>query len=414
MSGDSPNSDLVEWAEVATSSRVVSIEREFAGGSRPLWYLKFADHEECVLRLDTGIGALSGSIYSIEREVDVYRALEGSDVPVPRVLAARPTDEGFVILMNRIPGGSRFPRDDNAAISVMVESLVAAIANLHALKASQLGLPWGAAESIRSAVLSEIDQWSILAAPSNDPVCVFALAWLREELNSLNGMDQAASLVQGDTGPGNAVFDGPGLTALVDWELSHLGDPMEDVAWIINRCRQFGGALADGTAVREMYQRLSGKSCDDSRIAYQLVFVYLKCAVITARTIAEGGGALGLNPYQVARQRFRREVLESIATADGIKIESANAIEARVAGELGIAQGLIDQWISELPRPAVSSSAAKLSARDANLGEVHQRMVTQYGVQVDRAIRALDLTSIDGLVHLVAYESVLWPDVSRR
>ena len=102
MIGEAPPLELIDWAEVAVGSKVVSVVREFAGGSRPLWYLAFESGEECVLRLDDGSGALSGSPYSIQREVDVYRGLVDSAVPVPIVHAARGFDDGFVILMNRV------------------------------------------------------------------------------------------------------------------------------------------------------------------------------------------------------------------------------------------------------------------------------------------------------------------------
>ena len=45
-------------------------------------------------------------------------------------------------------------------------------------------------------------------------------------------------LVQGDTGPGNFLHDGSKLTAIVDFELAHIGDPMEDLAWIGTRNAQ--------------------------------------------------------------------------------------------------------------------------------------------------------------------------------
>ena len=47
------------------------------------------------------------------------------------------------------------------------------------------------------------------------------------------------SLVHGDFRLGNLMVDGTGLRAVLDWELAHLGDPMEDVAWPIIRAWRF-------------------------------------------------------------------------------------------------------------------------------------------------------------------------------
>ena len=44
--------------------------------------------------------------------------------------------------------------------------------------------------------------------------------------------------MQGDTGPGNFMYQDGKVTAVVDWELAHLGDPMDDIAWLSLRTVQ--------------------------------------------------------------------------------------------------------------------------------------------------------------------------------
>jgi len=42
-------------------------------------------------------------------------------------------------------------------------------------------------------------------------------------------------LVQGDTGPGQFLFDNGHITGVIDWELAKFGDPMYDLAWVRGR-----------------------------------------------------------------------------------------------------------------------------------------------------------------------------------
>ena len=413
MIGDAPPPELIEWAESAVGSKVIGVDREFAGGSRPLWYLGFESGEQCVLRLDDGSGALSESPYSIQREVDVYRGLIGSAVPVPTVHAARGFDDGFVILMNRVLGDSRFPRNDPDSVTKMVESLIGAVATLHSLDVSDLKLPWPDVGSIRDGVEQEIQTWRELSEACPDPVCDYAFEWLTSHLTALTGIDSAPSLVQGDTGPGNAVFHEGALTALVDWELAHIGDPMQDIAWIITRCRQYGGDVADSSFVRASYDRVAKQVSDSQRIAFQFVFVNLKCAVITARTIAEGGGALGLNPYQLARHRFRRELLDSIAFAEVREVESVSALAERIASQVGLTDDVLNRFRAALPALNASSSAEKLAVRDRNLGLLNQTVSQEFSEKLLRITQGgATGAEFERLSALVACDSLLWPEVA--
>ena len=51
-------------------------------------------------------------------------------------------------------------------------------------------------------------------------------------LVACSDVSRATVLVQGDTGPGNFLADDGVVTGLVDWEFAHVGDPMDDWAWV--------------------------------------------------------------------------------------------------------------------------------------------------------------------------------------
>jgi aminoglycoside phosphotransferase (APT) family kinase protein len=65
----------------------------------------------------------------------------------------------------------------------------------------------------------------------------FALRWLGR---TVPADPPAPCLVHGDFRNGNLVLDGGGLAAVLDWELAHLGDPMEDLGWLCVNSWRFG------------------------------------------------------------------------------------------------------------------------------------------------------------------------------
>src|SRR3546814_12125836 len=65
-----------------------------------------------------------------------------------------------------------------------------------------------------------------------DPLVSRALEWLRANVPADDG---PVVLVQGDTGPGNFLSEEGKVTGVIDWELAHLGDPMEDIAGLSGR-----------------------------------------------------------------------------------------------------------------------------------------------------------------------------------
>jgi hypothetical protein len=64
------------------------------------------------------------------------------------------------------------------------------------------------------------------------------LRWLERRRPAPTGR----TVVHGDLRLGNVLVDANGLVALLDWELVHLGDPMEDIGWLCVRAWRFGGA----------------------------------------------------------------------------------------------------------------------------------------------------------------------------
>jgi aminoglycoside phosphotransferase (APT) family kinase protein len=69
------------------------------------------------------------------------------------------------------------------------------------------------------------------------PVFELALRWLRDRDP---GPSEQVTLVHGDFRHGNLIIGPEGVRAVLDWELAHTGDPMEDLGWICVNSWRFG------------------------------------------------------------------------------------------------------------------------------------------------------------------------------
>ncbi|MGH7895509.1 MAG: phosphotransferase, partial [Candidatus Binatia bacterium] len=105
------------------------------------------------------------------------------------------------------------------------------------------------------------------------------------------------ALVHGDYRIGNVMFGPEGVRAILDWELAHLGDPMEDLGWMCVKAWRFGsplpvGGIGDRVEFFGAYEAAGGGTVDPQAVHFWEVFGNLKWAVICiaqARTYLDGG-----------------------------------------------------------------------------------------------------------------------------
>jgi aminoglycoside phosphotransferase (APT) family kinase protein len=276
------------WVESVAGGSLVAAERRFAGGSRDLWFIDVERGDRrvsLVVRCETGSGSFAGTDLSLRREASAYRALAGTEVPIAGLIGVSPG--GDALLLERLAGTSRVDDlDEQEAVQVLV-SFVDALAALHAVDPAQLDLPgFAVPASPADHALSDLDLWESLAAghlADLDPMLAYAFEWLRRHPPA---SVQRTVLVQGDTGPGNFVFHEGAVTGLVDWELCHIGDPMDDIAWVDMRTAAVGGPLGDVGIRDRLYEAASGLTIDRDSVRYYAAFVDLRCAVTTGMAIA--------------------------------------------------------------------------------------------------------------------------------
>ncbi|RIK87309.1 MAG: phosphotransferase family protein [Hyphomicrobiales bacterium] len=211
--------------------------RQFQGGQSNPTFLLEGEGWRMVLRKKPS-GALLKSAHQVEREYRVISALQGSAVPVPRSLLLC-EDAGVIgtafYLMDYVEGrvfetpdmpGSP-PQDRTACYRAMVATMAA----LHNVDWQAAGL----ADFGRPGnyVVRQLERWSKqyrdTAVDGVDPLVEEIIAWLEANLPG----EARTTLAHGDFRLGNLVFDQrePVVRAVLDWELSTLGDPLGDLAY---------------------------------------------------------------------------------------------------------------------------------------------------------------------------------------
>lgn len=229
--------ELARWlsGRLEGAERGLTI-RQFEGGQSNPTFLLETDRGRWVLRKKPG-GPLLASAHMVEREQRVLRALAGSGVPVPDVPLF--CDDESVIgtpffVMSYIDGRiSRDPslpwasRSERAAVYL---SAVETLAKVHDVDWAAHGL---ADYGKPSAYLErQIHRWSKQYRDSKVRE-IAAMDWLMRFLPEHRPDEGAVTLAHGDYRLDNLILDPtePRVVAVLDWELSTLGDPLTDLAY---------------------------------------------------------------------------------------------------------------------------------------------------------------------------------------
>lgn len=207
-----------------------------AGGRSNLTYRLDDEASSWVLRRPP-TGGLTPSAHDVGREYRVNRALQGSDVPVARTvaLASAPDILGAPFSVVAFVDGLTIRSAADLAhrsasdVDVCVTGLVDTLAALHRVDVAAVGLEgFGRTDAYGSRQLRRwSSQWAHMGAESADADRLVRLLGDRVPEQS------SCSIVHGDFRVDNAIVSRDRISdvvAVVDWELSTLGDPVADVA----------------------------------------------------------------------------------------------------------------------------------------------------------------------------------------
>jgi len=287
--------------------RVTGLRRLAGGASRELWSLDAEiavgagspERLALVLRRDPPGRVGEGDL---PLEFRLLEAAAAAGVPVP---GPRFCDEGTerlgapFYLMDRVAGEAiprRLLRDEAYAKARegLLAELARSLARIHSIDpdAPRLAGLSGEAASARAEV-ERLGEGLRRLAVEPHPVLELAERWLLERAPE----PRRRALVHGDFRLGNAMVGPEGLRAVLDWELAHAGDPVEDLGWLCVRAWRFGRdeLPAAGLGTREelvrAYEEAGGDAVDPEALRFWEACGNLKLALVfvtQARAFLDG------------------------------------------------------------------------------------------------------------------------------
>ncbi|MGN5238670.1 phosphotransferase family protein [Rhodococcus sp. SJ-3] len=265
-----------------TSVSVTGLRRLTGGASRQIWSFDAArngDTNGYVLRRDP---PGQGDAPRMRAEAACLLAARKAGVPVPEVVVAADAAPGLdapFLIMERVTGESiprKVQRDEAlaGARAGLADELGGILARIHSVPVSEV------------AMLGNEDPLDVVrdlyrSFDEPRPVVEIALRWLDRHRPPRRGN----ALVHGDFRLGNLLI-GPGGTAgVLDWELAHLGNPVEDLGWLCVRAWRFGGDRpVAGVGTRDDlldgYERLTGWRPDLEELHWWEAFGTLRWLVL--------------------------------------------------------------------------------------------------------------------------------------
>jgi aminoglycoside phosphotransferase (APT) family kinase protein len=328
MGAETRQSELTAWVADLVDDPTVALKRRPGGGSHQAWDAIGA-RGRWFLRADS-VAPPAHAHYTLRREAEVYRAVREAGLPTAEVLGVHPTLEA--VLLERVDGDAAFASLPAVQQTELVDDLAVWLAKLHEVQPTKLELPsLGEVATIADGTRRELHLWEarLNASGAVDPVLTACFMWLREHLPDTG--EERPSLVQGDTGPGNFLHDGFRVTAFLDFELAHLGDPMTDLAWVGTRNAQ--EPVPDFNRFLVRYSDAAGRPVEPNRIRYHALFAELRISVLGATRRVRKGGEV---PREVLESEWgnrltygtlhRRLTVEALASAAGVPMPAVESM----------------------------------------------------------------------------------------
>jgi len=277
---------------------ITGVARIGGGASRETWTVdarwiegETAVERALIIRRDPPAGLLESNI---ALEFEIYSALAGSGIPIPRVYWLE--RDGLALerpffVMERLPGASDgtgaalATSPDYAGVRPVVArqhaEILAAIHRADINRIPSLDRP----PSPGDAALHEVERWERTMRADTlepQPTLELAFSWLKRHLPP---PPARLTLVHGDYRTGNFLVDATGVTGVLDWEMAHAGDPVEDIGWLcmkswrLARDHRIGGICTREEFITA-YQSAGGANVDPDALKFWEVFSNVKFAII--------------------------------------------------------------------------------------------------------------------------------------
>ena len=218
----------------------------------------------------------------MELEARVQAAAAAAGAPVPHVLVADNSTAALgnpFLICEEVKGETivrRIQRQlDEPGRQRLLHQCAEALAAIHRADSNDPSL----------AREDQFDEWRVRLDDMGDTTAAFE--WGFRWLQAHRPPASRSVLVHGDYRMGNLIVDGSDLAAVLDWELVHVGEAYEDLAWFCIRAWRFGAPASQGAgglgsieSFLRAYEDASGTTVDRVAMHWWLVLATLRWGVI--------------------------------------------------------------------------------------------------------------------------------------
>jgi aminoglycoside phosphotransferase (APT) family kinase protein len=270
----------------ALGGTVTGLRRLSGGASRQTWSFDLVDSDGVARPLVVQIERQGGRMGTgIATEATLLREAERAGVPVARVVASG-DDDGLRapwLVVERVEGETiprKLLRDPEfaEARAQLPTQCGRALAAIHSI-------PVDAVPDLERG--DQLTQFRAVLDGFDEPRPALELAFRRLQATrpSRAAATASRSVVHGDFRTGNLLVDVTGLRAVLDWELAHIGDPLEDLGWMCVRAWRFGsphraGGFGPLDDVLTAYEDAAGTRVDAGAVRWWEAVGTLKWGVM--------------------------------------------------------------------------------------------------------------------------------------
>ena len=248
------------------------------------WLVEYGGKAFVLRRMPPGMSELGG--IGLSSEASLINAARDGGVKAPQACGILEDKDGLGtgFLMEKIEGEAlphKIFRDSSYSMAVqnLTQDCAAELAKIHAMNVDDFMdiLDTKSAQQMIDSLYSDYQT-------NQCPIPVFeaAFSWLRENLPE----DRANTILHGDFRMGNLMIDKTGISGVLDWELAHIGDPAQDVAYLCTPSWRFGnydktvGGFGDLDGFLEAYANQCGLSIPKVDVQFWMIYSSLWWATV--------------------------------------------------------------------------------------------------------------------------------------
>ncbi|HTX50991.1 MAG TPA: phosphotransferase family protein [Caulobacteraceae bacterium] len=277
-----------------------NLRRMTAGATQEVWRFDLIEHGRetpLVLRRAPGGTRVSDTAVGLETEARLIQAAAAKGVPVPAVRHVLDAEDGLGhgFIMGFVEGetlGGRIVRQEAFAETrtFLARQCGEVLAKIHAIDPAEFP------NLRRQTPRQLIDQYHATYKASGwpRPVIDLAFRWLDERCPP---DPREMKLVHGDFRNGNLMIGPDGVRAVLDWEIAHVGDPMEDFGWICTGSWRFGqmdkpvGGFGEREDLWAGYEAAGGAPVSRDHALWWEVYGSMRWGVMCASMVMSFRGA---------------------------------------------------------------------------------------------------------------------------